>query len=75
MPDIKLSGPSMEARLNKRLQNSGAALNPDVTVKHGDGARRTFHNIHHGSTEHGTNPNPAMPKGKDLIGYYGKDSK
>jgi hypothetical protein len=33
----------MEARVNNRLKNSGSG---DVTVKNGDGARRTFHNIH-----------------------------
>jgi hypothetical protein len=43
---VKLSGPSMEARLNARLRNSGDGTNPAVHVQHGDGARRTHHNIH-----------------------------
>jgi hypothetical protein len=40
---------SMEARINKRLQNSGVGMgtSPDVTVQTGNSARRTFHNIHH----------------------------
>jgi hypothetical protein len=40
---------SMEARVNKRLLNSGTGMgtNPDVTVQTGNSARRTFHNIHH----------------------------
>jgi hypothetical protein len=38
---------SMAERLDKRLRNSGDHSNADVVVKHGDGARRTFHNIHH----------------------------
>jgi hypothetical protein len=52
--DIKLTSDkgSMQERLNARLQNSGSGARPDVTVKHGEGARRTFHNIHHGSTQH-----------------------
>jgi hypothetical protein len=35
----------MADRVNKRLQNSGGDR-ADVTVKNGDGARRTYHNIH-----------------------------
>jgi len=50
MAHLKLCGDhpsSMEARVNKRLQNSGDAKHADVVVKNGDGARRTFTNIHH----------------------------
>jgi hypothetical protein len=39
------AGATPEARLNKRLDNSGDAKNADVVTKHGEGARRTYHNI------------------------------
>jgi hypothetical protein len=50
MPDIRYdrnhhAGGTEEARLNSRLENSGKGA--DTVVKHGTGARRTFHNIHH----------------------------
>ena len=48
MPEIKTRPDhpaSMTDRVNKRLQNSGGDR-ADVTMKNGDGARRTFHNIH-----------------------------
>jgi hypothetical protein len=53
MPEIKLTGPSMEQRLADRLKNSGGDLPADVRAKHGEGARRTFHNIHHAGSAHG----------------------
>jgi len=40
------AGATPEARINNRLRNSGCDY-ADVTVKNGDGARRTFHNIFH----------------------------
>jgi hypothetical protein len=39
------AGNTPQARLTSRLNNSGDAKNADVVTKHGDGARRTFHNI------------------------------
>ena len=39
------AGNTPQARLDARLKNSGDAKNADVVTKHGDGARRTFHNI------------------------------
>jgi hypothetical protein len=53
MPEIKLTGPSMEQRLADRLKNSGGDLPADVRAKHGEGARRTFHNVHHSGTQGG----------------------
>ena len=41
----RLTGKSMEQRLADRLKNSGDPR-ADVTTKHGEGARRTFHNLH-----------------------------
>jgi hypothetical protein len=75
MADVHYKGKPPEQRIRDRYANSGAALNPNTTVQTGQGPNRLFTNIHHGSTEHGTNPSPAMPKGKDLIGYYGDDVK
>ena len=48
MVETKLSGPSMEQRIQNRLRNSGegAGTTPDVTVKTGNSPLRTFHNIH-----------------------------
>jgi hypothetical protein len=51
MPEIKTHRDhpaSMAERVNKRLQNSGGDR-ADVVVKNGDGARRTYHNIHFGA--------------------------
>jgi hypothetical protein len=39
------AGNTPEQRLASRLNNSGDAKNADVVTKHGDGARRTYHNI------------------------------
>ena len=56
MVEHRLTGPSMAERIAKRERNSGDPSAEHV-VKQGDGARRTFHNIHevgqHGDT--GTN--------------------
>jgi hypothetical protein len=40
------AGNTPEERINNRLRNSGAGAKPDTTVKTGNSARRTFHNIH-----------------------------
>ena len=47
MAEVKLTSGKgeMAQRLNDRLRNSGCDT-ADVVVKHGDGARRTYHNIH-----------------------------
>jgi hypothetical protein len=48
--EIKTSGDhpaSMAERVAKRLRNSGAGANPDVTVQKGEGPTRTHTNIHH----------------------------
>lgn len=46
MVDVRLSGPSMAARLAARQRNSGEGTNPSTHVVHGSGDRRTHHNIH-----------------------------
>jgi hypothetical protein len=43
----------MQKRLNDRLRNSGDGANPDLTVKHGEGARRTYSNLHHSASQGG----------------------
>ena len=60
MPDLKLTGKPMQQRLDDRLRNSGSGdkVQPDQTVKHGEGARRTFHNLHHSGSVGGTKINP-----------------
>jgi hypothetical protein len=48
--EVKTSGDhpaSMAERVSKRLRNSGAGANPNVTVQKGDGPTRTHTNIHH----------------------------
>jgi hypothetical protein len=51
MPEVKLSGPSMEERINNRLRNSGVGrgTQPDKTIQRGDSPNRTFSNLHHSS--------------------------
>ncbi len=44
MPEIKLTGPSMEERIAARLRNSGDP-NADIIAKHGDGPTRCYTNI------------------------------
>jgi hypothetical protein len=51
MVDVRYKGPSPQQRLNDRLKNSGGSSNPSYTVKHGEGARRTFHNVHESQGE------------------------
>ena len=53
--EIKLNGPSMEARIAKRLLNSGSGAKPDVTTQQGNSAQRVFHNIHHSGSVGGVN--------------------
>ena len=57
---------SMAERINKRLRNSGGEEADSIT-KTGDGARRTFHNIH--------NPGSARQHGADHPGEPGIDGK
>ena len=50
MPEIRYNpnhhaGPDARSRINKRLENSGGNRAPTI-VKNGDGARRTFSNVH-----------------------------
>jgi hypothetical protein len=55
MPDnLKLTGKPMQQRLDDRLQNSGSGAKPDLTVKHGEGARRTYHNLHFSASNEGS---------------------
>lgn len=64
MPHIKTSPDhpaSMAERINRRLQNSGGD-HADVVVKNGEGARRTFHNIHHAANH--TKPRDVRKDGK-----------
>ena len=56
MPKIKLTSTEgdMKQRLDKRLRNSGEGAGANVTVKHGEGARRTFHNVHMSPSQGGS---------------------
>ena len=56
MPDIKLTGKPMDQRISDRLRNSGEGkdVRPDVTVQKGNSPLRTFTNIHHSASVHGT---------------------
>jgi hypothetical protein len=54
MVEVKLTGKPIAERLADRLKNSGGDLPADVRAKHGEGARRTFHNIHHTGSMGGT---------------------
>jgi hypothetical protein len=55
MVEVKYSGKGPAERLADRLKNSGGDLPADVRVKHGDGARRVFHNVHHSGNQGGAN--------------------
>ena len=57
---------SMAERIQKRLRNSGGE-EADTITKTGDGARRTFHNIH--------NPGSARQHGADNVGEPAIDGK
>jgi hypothetical protein len=56
MAEVKLTSGKgdMKQRLADRLKNSGGDLPSDVTTKHGDGARRTFHNLHFSASNAGS---------------------
>jgi hypothetical protein len=60
------AGATPEARIHNRERNSGGE-EADVIVKTGDGARRTFHNIH--------NPGSARQHGKPNVGEPGVDGR
>jgi hypothetical protein len=63
MPNVKLSGPSMQERIANRLKNSGGG-DADLIVQKGTGPSRTVTNIHHSrNTAHG-NGGPAAPQSK-----------
>jgi hypothetical protein len=47
MVEVRLTGKPLEQRLDDRLKNSGDEKRADIVTKHGEGARRTFHNIFH----------------------------
>lgn len=53
MAEIKLTGPSMEARIAARLRNSGEGTNPNVHAEHGTGPLRTHTNISHSGSQGG----------------------
>jgi hypothetical protein len=57
---------SMDERIRRRERNSGGEEADSIT-KTGDGARRTFHNIH--------NPGSARQHGADNPGEPGIDGK
>jgi hypothetical protein len=54
MPDVKLTGPSMEQRIANRLRNSGEGSGADTSVQHGTGPTRTHTNIHRGASQTNT---------------------
>ena len=54
MAEFQYSGKSAAQRIADRLKNSGGDLPVDVKVKHGDGDRRTYHNIHHAAGQNKT---------------------
>ena len=52
MVEVHYKGKSPQQRLADRTRNSGGDLPADVRTKHGDGARRTYTNIHHAGMSH-----------------------
>jgi hypothetical protein len=65
MTEVKLStNKTMAQRIADRTANSGAKLNPDVSVKTGEGPTRVHTNIHHSGHVHGTKLNPGEGKGE-----------
>jgi hypothetical protein len=68
MVETKLTGPSMQERLNRRMRNSGDGTMPDTHAQHGTGPTRVHHNVHNtwnaqtGPFE-GTPKQPAGPLG------------
>jgi hypothetical protein len=63
--EIKLSGPSMAERIQKRLLNSGAGAKPDITNKTGDGPTRVHHNIHNSASNCGSGKNSGGERRND----------
>jgi hypothetical protein len=62
MVEVRLTGNPLEQRLSDRLKNSGDEKRADIVTKHGDGARRTFHNIFHsGNARTQGQPDPGEP--------------
>jgi hypothetical protein len=55
MPEIKLSGPSMEQRIRDRLRPSGAGLGAEQCTTVGSGPTRTITHVHHGASQGGAN--------------------
>jgi hypothetical protein len=56
MVEVKLTGKPLEQRLSDRLKNSGDEKRADIVTKHGEGARRTFHNIFHSGNARSQGP-------------------
>jgi hypothetical protein len=63
MAEVKITGPSMQERIDNRLKNSGEGANPDVTATHGTGPTRAHTNIHH-SARHLTPSNAQHERGQ-----------
>jgi hypothetical protein len=77
MVDVKNDRTYNEAqRIAARLGNGGEGSGAGTTVKTGDSARRTFHNLHHTGyvKQHGPGENSAPTKGRDILSEYGPDS-
>jgi hypothetical protein len=48
------AGATTEERIASRLRNSGDAKHADVVTKDGTSPLRTFHNVHHRGSQHGS---------------------
>lgn len=55
MPQVIYKGPSPEQRIADRKKNSGGDLKADVRTVHGTGPTRTWTNVMHSGTGHGSN--------------------
>lgn len=77
MAEVRYNGKGPAERIADRLRNSGVGrgTTPDVTVQKGNSPGRTFTNVHHSAGHHGTDPNPGMTQGRDILRDYGKESK
>jgi hypothetical protein len=56
MTHVVYKGKPPEQRIRDRERNSGGDLRADVRTKQGEGARRTYTNIHHGGGLHHSTP-------------------
>jgi hypothetical protein len=65
MPEIKLTGPSMEQRIANRLRNSGGG-DADVVVQKGTGPTRTITNVHRSRVAAHGSGGPEKPEGRGL---------